>query len=290
MDARRASFVAVAACVLWGTIPLLVRKVEVPTVALVFSRVGIAAVGLGVLLAVRRRRLTGLPAGRSALAAALLAVHWSAQFAAYRRLPVAVVILVIYLSPVGMAVLARRLLGERVERRTAGALGIALVGFVVIAAPEVEGPGDPVGLALAVFAAATYALVIVVGKPLAQQAGAVSATFVEMAGAAALLAPLALAADWGEPRWAWGWLVVLGLVHTAAATAAYLAAVAVLPTARAGVFGYLEPASAVVLGWAVLGQRPTLATAAGGLLIVAAGIVVLTAAPPALEVPTGVPR
>jgi drug/metabolite transporter (DMT)-like permease len=290
MDARRASAVAVAACVLWGTIPLLVRTVEVPTPALVFSRVAIAAVGLGMAVAVRRRGLAGLPRGRSALAAALLAVHWSALFAAYRRLPVAVVILVVYLSPVGMAVLARRLLGERVERRTVAALGIAVVGFVVIAAPEVEGPGDPVGLSLAVFAAATYALLVVVAKPLAQQVGATTATFVEMAGAALLLAPFALAADWGEPTWAWGWLVVLGLVHTAAATAAYLAAVAALPTARVGVFGYLEPVSAVVLGWAVLGQRPSPATVVGGLLIVAAGIVVLTAAPPALEVPTGVPR
>lgn len=293
MDRRRPLLLAAAACILWGSVPLVVRAVDVPTIALVFSRLAIGALGLGVALAVRRRSPWGvvhdLPV-RAATGAALLAVHWWLQFAAYRRLPVAVAILILYLAPVGMAVLARRLLGEAVDRRTATALGLALTGFAVVSFPAVahsgSGGGDPLGYAMAVAAAVTYALLLVVSKPLAQAGGAMAATFVELLGAALLLAPLAAVADWGSPDPTWAWIAVLGLVHTGAATAVYVAALAVLPVARVGVLGYLEPASAVVLGWAVLGERPSPATAAGGLLIAAAGMVVVTASP---EVPVRVP-
>ena len=59
-----------------------------------------------------------------------------------------------------------------------------------------------------------------------------------------------------------------------------------------GILGYLEPVSVVLLGWLVLGAVPSPATLAGGALIVAAGALVIVAAPAVPttpEVPVRVP-
>ncbi len=39
-----------------------------------------------------------------------------------------------------------------------------------------------------------------------------------------------------------------------------------------GILGYLEPVVVVLAAWLWLGQRPGLATLAGGLLVIAAGV------------------
>jgi drug/metabolite transporter (DMT)-like permease len=72
--------------------------------------------------------------------------------------------------------------------------------------------------------------------------------------------------------------VVLGVVASGLAAAVYLACLARLPIATAGVLTYLEPVSAVMFGWWALGESPSGRTLLGGALIVGAGITVAHAA------------
>ena len=90
-----------------------------------------------------------------------------------------------------------------------------------------------------------------------------------------MLVPVALLSSWGHPQPSWLWLVVLGLVHTALGTGLYLAALAQVPATHVGILGYLEPASVVVCGWLFLPQRLGVGTLAGGILIAAAGALVV---------------
>jgi drug/metabolite transporter (DMT)-like permease len=105
------------------------------------------------------------------------------------------------------------------------------------------------------------------------------------------LVPAALTTDWhGADVTGWACLVALGTFHTAIAISLYLGALAEVPATHAGILGYLEPASVVLLSWLFLDEAPRLSTLAGGLLVVAAGtVVVLGAAVPTPEVPTRVP-
>lgn len=289
---RRPELTLVAVCSGWGTIPLLVRHVDLPASAIVFSRLSIAAVGLGAVVVAERRRgrggrrLLSFRPGLCAAAAAILAVHWLALFAAYERAASGTVILIVYLAPVGVAALAPLLLGERHGRRTLAALALGLAGFVLVAAPAVRS-SSVAGLLLAGLAAVTFVALVLVSKPLAEAYGGLRIAFMEMAGATVLLAPVAAASGWGPPRPAWGWLVVLGLVHTALGTALYLEGLARVPATHVAILGYLEPAAVVVLGWLFLNEDPGPSTLVGGALIVAAGW--LTVARPVVEVPTGVP-
>jgi drug/metabolite transporter (DMT)-like permease len=320
-NVRRPTLVLVAVFAGWGTIPLLVRHVRLPAAAIVFSRLAIAALTLGLVLLVEHLRpapvtdshaagrgapspaaaptVTARPAplfsarpGLCVLSAVVLAGHWLALFAAYGRATTGTVILVVYLAPVGVAALAPLVLGEALTRTTLAALLVAAAGFLLVAAPAARTASGS-GLVLAIVAAALFVVLVLVSKPLAELYGGLRLAFMEMAGAAIVLAPFALFARWGEPRPAWGWLIVLGVVHTALGTGIYFGVLARVPATHVAILGYLEPVSVVVFGWLFLSESPATGTIAGGALIVLAGILVVRAGRPVatpVEVPAGVPR
>lgn len=293
VEARTRSYLTlVVVCLGWGTIPLIVNSVALPAQDIVAARLWVAAAGLGAALSVGGRRFPGprllsVRPLRCALAAGILAVHWLALFAAYRRAPAGTVILLVYLAPVVIAVVAPRALGEILGGRTLVALALAVVGFLLVGGPAVRSAGGA-GLGLGVLAAVSFAALVIISKPLAEDYGGLRLAFLEMAGAGLVLVPVAALSSWGHPEASWLWLVLLGLAHTALGTGVYLAALARVPATHVGILGYLEPASVVVCGWLFLSQRPGLGTLAGGILIAAAGaLVVRSAVVP--EVP-GVPR
>jgi drug/metabolite transporter, DME family len=256
-------------------------------VAIAFSRVSIAAAGLGCALALGAdaggRRLYSWRPVRCLAVGALLAAHWVALFAAYKRAPAGTVILIVYLAPVGIALVAPRALGERVTTRTVLALVLAVAGSVAIARPAVHAAGRA-GLAFAVFTAASFVMLVVVSKPLADAYGGLRLAFMEMTSAAVVLVPVAVAAAWGPPRWPWLLLVVLGLVHTALGVGLYLGALSRVPATQVGIMGYLEPVGVVIVAWLFLHEPLSITTLVGGALIVAAGALLIRTAGSA-EVP-----
>lgn len=280
---------------LWGTVPIIVRQVDLPAVSIVASRLLLAAVGLGVVVAWenRRRRPSGPPVlsvmrGRSAVVSVVLAVHWVAEFAAYQRAPIGTVIFIVYLAPIGVALAAPHVLDERLTRRTLGALALAVAGFVLLAGRAVSSAATS-GLVAASIAAITFVLLILWSKPLAAAYGGVRSGFIEMTGAGLLLLPVAVAARWGEPKWSWLWLLVLGLLHSAVAIAVYLHALPRVGATRTAILGYIEPASAVVWAWIFLSESPELATVLGGVAIVSAAVLVVGESDKTSEVPVDVP-
>jgi drug/metabolite transporter (DMT)-like permease len=279
----RPALVLLLVALVWGSVGTIVREIPLPAAAIAAGRVWVAALVLGALLA--SGRVSGPPLfsvhrGRLCAVGAILTVHWIALFAAYQRMPVARAVFVLYLGPVLMAALAPRVLGERNERRTLVALAVALLGFLVLAGPTLAG-GDrnttPAGLALAVIAALTFAALVLVSKPLAEVYGGIRLTFAQLVVSGALLVPVALTQRWGSPRAAWWWIVVLGVVHTAAALAAYSASLAKLPVAMVGTLAYVEPVAAGFCAWVVLNEHPTFGLVVGATLVLAAGLAVVTA-------------
>ncbi len=276
---RRSYATLVAVCTFWGTIPFLSRRVDLPPAAIVFVRVWVAAAGLALVVALGGQRTEGprllshRPI-RSITVGVLLAVHWTAMFAGYQRAPDDTVVFIIFLAPVGIALVAPRALGERLGPRSLAALALALSGFVLVAGSSLE-PSTTTGIAWAALSGVTLIALVIVSKPLAEVYGGLRLTLLEMTVAGIALLPIAVTLDWGRPQADWGWLVVLGLVHTAVGVTLYLSALARVPATHVGILGYLEPVAVVGLSWLLLAHRPTLATVVGGGVIVAAGAMVI---------------
>jgi drug/metabolite transporter (DMT)-like permease len=276
---RQAALGVVAIAVSWGLIGVLVRWIGLPALVLVPVRCWLATATIGLIAWIRLgwrgavSRLRGVSSG-VVVTGAILAVHWLFLAAAQQRAPIGTVLLLTYIAPVIVAVLAPRLLGEVVAPITYVALALAMAGTLLLARPS---GGDTAGIVLALLAGASYAALTLVSKKVVAGVGGVCLAFVQLGVAAAVLTPFALFSDPGEASWSWGWLLLLAVVLTGLLGPAYLALLDRLPASTIGVLMYLEPCSAVVMAWVFLDEVPTAAMVAGGTLVVAAGIMVVLA-------------
>jgi drug/metabolite transporter (DMT)-like permease len=274
----RAGFIEVLACTLaWGTIGPIVKQLDVPASVIVFFRLLLGFAVVGVTLAFQGRMHQARPQRRGWLlvvSGAILAVHWLALFAAFKRLTVAMTILIVFLGPVLMATAAPFVLRERLRPLSIGALLVAFAGTALIALPD-AGDLDGTGVSLALFSAVLFAVLILQGKLLTQVYEPAVITFWQLGVAALVLSPTIAGADPDQILRAAPGLLLLGAVFSGALGIVFFHAVRALQAQQLGVLFYLEPASAILYAWWWLAERPAATTLLGGGLIVAAGLVII---------------
>ncbi|MFJ8717544.1 DMT family transporter [Streptomyces violaceus] len=274
----------IVAGVAWGTAgaaaSLVYRASDMGPVALSFWR---CAAGLVLLLAVRLVRpragtAVREPLGRRLLRAGVtglgLAVFQTAYFAAVSATGLAVATVVtLGAGPVLIALGARLTLAERLGRGGSVAVAGALAGLAVL----VLGGGDtavrPWGVLLALLSAGGYSAMTLLTRRWGRDGGAdASRTTV---GAFAVTSLCLLPFAWAEgllphteePGRLLVLLAYVAAVPTALAYGLYFAGAAVVRSATVSVIMLLEPVSAAVLAVVLLGERLTVATVAGTLLM-----------------------
>jgi drug/metabolite transporter (DMT)-like permease len=278
----------VAASLIWGTIPLVLREIDGSAFIKVFFRVFFSFVVIGVWLLAsgRWRKIGTLDARlvRRLLAqGALLGFNWMLFLGAFERTDVATVELLGYMGPVLVAILAPMLLKEKFDKRIVIPLTFSLAGMLIILVPHGLGFSSDatarIGAGMAACSAVTYALLVAMGKKLTTLAPIDILTWFEGLGASLLLLPFAL---WGYGRGGgptgglapYLYLFVLGAIHTQLASLLFFVGLKRLRADQAVVFTYVEPVSAVIFAAIFLGQPLTLFTVVGGLLVVAGGTIV----------------
>jgi drug/metabolite transporter (DMT)-like permease len=194
-------------------------------------------------------------------------------YASLVRLPLAEATLLQYTNPLWAAALAAAVLGERVRRRDALALGAGLAGVAMVVGPGLaaaRGAGgvDPgaaaVGLAGAACSAAAYVVIRRMGA--AEDPRRVTLYLPLVTVPAALPAALA--------GWVWPtgreWLVLAGVGASTQLAQTYMTrGLQRERAARATAVGYLQLVFAAAWGWLAFGDRPGAWTAAGAATIVA---------------------
>jgi drug/metabolite transporter (DMT)-like permease len=261
----------------WGSIGVFVKQLDVSAAVLVFFRLSLGAVSVLVIWAARGKlhelRLRE-KRGLVVAAGVLLAIHWVAFFEAYKRLSVATTILIIYVGPVLIAAAAPAVLGERLERRTLYALALSVGGITLIALPS-SATGDAQGYLAAAIAAVLFAAVVLTLKKAASDNPAPAVVVWQLGVAALVVSPALVGSSGHEIARAIPGLLTLGIVHTGLIGILYVSALTIVPAQQVSILVYLEPVTAVLWAWGVLGESPSLATLAGGVLIIAAGLLIV---------------
>ncbi|MFH9086328.1 DMT family transporter [Streptomyces sp. NPDC017673] len=272
----------------WGTAgaaaSLVYRTSDMGAFALSFWRcaLGLALLSAGRLLRPRGRRTAPARPVRRALTRALatglgLAVFQTAYFAAVASTGLAVATVVtLGAGPVLIALGARLLLGERLGAGGAAAVAGALAGLAVLTFGGSAATVRPAGVLLALASAAGYGVMTLLIRWWGRGGSADSATTTVGAFAVSSLCLLPLAAGEGllphtahPARLLW-LLLYIAAVPTALACAFYFAGAAVVRSATVSVIMLLEPVTAAVLAVVLLGERLTVTTAAGTLLMLGA--------------------
>ena len=242
-----------------------------------FFRLSLGFVVVLAYLAARRRLdVARLRSHRGLLigSGCVLAVHWGLLFEAYQRLSVATTILIVFLGPVLMAVASPFVLGERLRAIAVVAFVLAVGGIALMEAPSV-GHLDTLGLASAIGSATLFAVLILMGKRLTAHYEPAAITLWQLGVASIVMAPALAGAHGTAIARALPGLLALGMVHSGLLGIVFFHAVRALEAQQLGVLFYLEPASAVLYAWLLLGERPSAATLGGGVMIVVAGLAII---------------
>ena len=284
--ARAALAVAVSACC-FGSIPVLVTLAieagaRLPTV--LAYRYVIAGAVLGAMVAVGRQRIGALDramlivligGGGQTLVAYL-------GLTALEYIPVANATFLFYTFPAWVTVMAAVRRTEPITRTRVMALTLSLAGITVMIGGSATVVGSARGVLLALSAAVVYSLYIPAIERLQEGIESSIAALLVCVGAGTaflVLATVDRSLTTSLHPTAWMAIVVLALVSTVAAFQLFLSGLRVLGPVRTAIVSTVEPFCAAVLSAWLLAQPLTLATVAGGVLII--GAVVLLQRRPA---------
>jgi drug/metabolite transporter (DMT)-like permease len=177
---------------------------------------------------------------------------------------------------------------DAIGRRTmiapmvAAGLLLGLGGVSVLVHPTAAQRLSPAGVGIVLAASLSWAVGSLYSKKAPRPRQPFLATAMQMlAGGLVLFAAAAVSGEWARldvSRLSWdtlaaiGWLAVPGSI---VAFTAYIYALRALPTSTTSTYAYVNPIIAVLIGWPLLGERPTAQTVAAGVVIVAAVALIL---------------
>lgn len=230
---------------------------------------GGSIVALALLAALRpgwpSRETVAANAGRALLGV----VTATTFFYALGQLPLAETLVLTFLSPMFTALFSVMLLGERVDRTIVMALAAGFVGTLVVVVGQIDAGAERslTGVAAALLSALCYAMGLVLLRARAQRDAVIIIVAFQNVGPMLIIAPFA-AAVWTPPTEAdlglFLWIGVLGVAGHILLTTAFARAEA----ARLAPLEYTALIWAGLLGYAMFGEVPTVATFAGAALIV----------------------
>ncbi len=286
-DRRLRGFAEIAASsLILGTSATLIQVSTMPASLLLVTRMGLAGIVLAVIFFVSGgmdevRRSGHLP--RMVLLGFVVALEMIFYFVSIRASSVTVGVSLEYMAPVFVALLAPVVLRTRRHGVDLVAVAVALGGMALLVLPAAtadDGAVTTPGVVFGLLAGLMFAAAMMLISSMAD-AGVRGSTFALFycAGTVILLTPLAV---WqtagGDYHLTWtdaAIVLVSGLVYTALCFSLFSDGLRYVRVEHGGILGYLEPVTAPLWAFLLIGETPPWTTYAGGALIVAAGILVI---------------
>ena len=278
----------VAGLIAVGASPILIRLAgDAPALALAAGRTITVTVLMVPLALVQARDELAAFEGRDwalALGAGvLLGLHFMSWIVSVQLTSVASASVLVTMSPIFIAVLGAVFLSERPSRRTAAAIGVAVVGATMIGLSEgtsVEAyPNPPLGNSLALLAAVLVSVYLLIGRAVRRKTSflayfaplnaAAAATCV--AGCLVAGVPLAL------PLEAAVLAVLMGLGPGLLGHGSFAYALKYLPAALIGLLSLAEPVIASTVALVAFQEIPSATGVIGMVVVLAAIAAVVTA-------------
>ena len=270
-----------AAMVIFGTIGLLRRLIDLPSAAISCCRGLLGCVFL-LLMQCLRGRKPDWAALRPKLwllllSGGMIGFNWMLLFEAYRYTTVAAATLCYYMAPILLIAVSPFLFGEKMTGGKIFCVALAVLGMVLVSG-VLDGSGlndgAMTGIALALGSAVLYALITAVNRKYLGPVDAYDKTIVQLGAAGLVLVPyLLLTGGFAGLRvtpLSAGLMLLVSLTHTAIPYALYFGAMVRLPTQTVALMSYLDPITALLLSALVLHEPLSPAGLAGAALVLGA--------------------
>lgn len=280
---NKSKLMLISSMVIFGTIGVFRRYIDLPSGVLAFSRGLIGVLFLLLLIKLRGERLSGCESKRKlallVLSGAFIGFNWILLFEAYRYTSVATATLCYYMAPIFVLLAMPVLLREKLSGRKLVCVLAALVGMVLVSGvldSDFSGIGELRGVFLGLGAAVLYAGVVILNKKIGEMEPR-SKTTVQLAAAAAVLLPYVLIVEGISSAeftpFAAVMLMIVGIVHTGFAYALYFGSMNELSAQTVALFSYIDPIVAVLLSAMLLREGMSALEIVGAVLVLGSTVI-----------------
>lgn len=269
----------IAAVILYGTIGMFLRYVNLPSEIVAMCR---GFIGSGVILLYMM--IKKQPPDKAAIkknagfllaSGILLGLNWIFLFAAYVETTVAVASLCNYMAPVLVIILAPLILHEKLDWRKLPYVAAAFVGIVLVSGIIGGGLGHPKGVLYGLLAALCFAAIVLCNRGL-KDISAFDRAFMQLILSALTILPYVLLKNRGltlKPDLRSVLIILmLGVLQTGIAYVLYFSGMANLPVQTVAILGYLEPVVSVLCSAVFLHEPLSLFGWIGAALILGAAV------------------
>jgi drug/metabolite transporter (DMT)-like permease len=267
-----------SAMLIWGSIGLFVKKIELSSSELAFLRGVIGSVFLLAVSLLIKHKVSFKALKENALLLILsggaVGLNWIFLFESYRYTTISNATISYYFAPVFVMLLAPWVLKEKLSSVKIGCILTAMVGLFLIVQNGPAGAtgsyNHALGILYGLLAAAFYASVVLMNKFIKNIAG-FELTLVQLIAAAIVLLPYI---GWRGQLSFTGltsssiiFILILGIVHTGVAYYLYFTSIQQLKGQTIAVLSYIDPISAIIFAAIFLSESMTAVQIIGGILI-----------------------
>lgn len=241
-----------------------------------FFRFAIAAICLWAIVLVKRAKLPSKKVAFKALGMGTMYVgNAGAYFVALTMAPPAVVAMLFYLYPAFVAILAYLILKERIDRKGAFAMALAISGAILTIGFTGQG-ASILGAFLAILSGAVYSAFIVIGRKWSDDIDPLVRTALVTTAATGVFTIASFIFGFTMPTNSMGWvgIICISLISTVFAITAFLAGLRYVKSTHAATLSATEPVVAAIASATVLGQSLTGAFIVGAAMIVASALII----------------
>jgi len=264
---------AAATIVMMGAVPIIIRHVAANPWTIGLVRLGVATVGMALIVHLTRRWVTPTRSEIKALAiiGVLFGAHWALYFLSIKASSAAIAVIGQSTFGVHLVVLGWVIGHHRVERVDVVALGCAVAGALMVAPRWSLQNQDTVGLLLGIVSSFFYAFLPILHQRLAHLSSAMR-VLGQFAFGLLVFLPSLPAARWQFSPGDWFWLMVLAVVCTLIQHTLWTRLTTRLPTLTTSVLFYLAVPVTLIFGATLLGEHISGWMLAGAALIVSGNL------------------
>ena len=273
----------IVSMLIFGTVGIFRRYIPLSSGFVAFSRGIIGFVFLALFFAAKKQKFSFDKIKEKflllCLSGALMGFNWIMLFESYNHTSVATATLCYYMAPVFVIMASPFLFGEKIGKKKAFCVFGAILGMVLVSGifeNSFGGFSELKGVLLGLGAAMLYASVVILNKKTAE-VPSFEKTFVQLGSAAAVILPYTFFAeeislsDFNPLSVTM--LLILGILHTGIAYVLYFGSIGSLPAQTTAILSYVDPASAVVLSFIILGEGMTVFGLLGAVLIIGSAVI-----------------
>ena len=267
----------ITAMLIFGTIGIFVRNIDLSSKETALSRGIIGSLFLIVVLICSKEKISFQGIKKNILILFLsgigIGLNWIFLFQAYKYTTVSIATLSYYSAPVIVTILSPIILKERLSLIKFLCVIGAMTGMIFIAGNS-ESSGavynHTLGIIYGVSAAVFYASVIIMNKFI-KGLGGLETTVTQLILASIVLVPYVIMTDGFDfsrmTKISYISLIILGVIHTGFAYFLYFSSLKELKGQTIAVLSYIDPISAVIISSLFLGEKMTFLQIVGGILI-----------------------